>query len=371
MHKLYHLIMIILITIIGSNYLPAQSEYTSTLVYGPSKLLKHSKKSTFSTPEYTYLCQASITKQTNGTQLWHRYWNHPVVGLHAIYLNFGDDRVLGSASGALYSIRFKVAGQKKFNFGLQLGAGLSYLTKPYNKITNPLNNAIGSHWNNITQLTLQTETLLAKKWYLMYGLHFTHFSNARTSTPNSGINTSGMTLGLGYKFMDHQPHKKAVKDTLSGFRRLGGDMLIGYGVSEYSFTGGSKYGSYFVNAGMTYAFSPFVKAILGGEYEYNQSIFQFYYQDFETAHNARMKATKTAVYLAANLNFGMAALRLQTGYYLPLPALREETSPFYFKININIYPCPKEWKAQPYVGILLKTHVAVAQYMGLVSGVSF
>ncbi|MBL0100206.1 MAG: hypothetical protein IPP49_09310 [Saprospiraceae bacterium] len=64
MHKLYHLIMIILITIIGSNYLPAQSEYTSTLVYGPSKLLKHSKKAPSVHPN-TPICvrQASPNKQ--------------------------------------------------------------------------------------------------------------------------------------------------------------------------------------------------------------------------------------------------------------------------------------------------------------------
>lgn len=346
-------------------------QVSGSIFYGASKVLKHSDKILFDAPPYSYLVQASIYRRTDGTKGWDRYWKRPTVGLNLAYLHYGNDDTLGQAWGVFPSMKFDLFRRERFNIGFQAGVGLAYLTKPYNKITNPINNAIGSHWNNVTQFVLSAEANIYKDLSLSLGGHFTHFSNARTATPNSGINTAGLTLGVTKRFSGEKPKVNATVDTIVMERRWGGDVLLGYGLSEYSFTGGSKYASYFINVGGTYKISPYFKVILGGEYEYNQSIFQFYYQDFDPADIARQKATKTAIYGAGDLMFGRFTLRLQTGKYLPLPALSEISAPMYFKLNCIVAPFPTHWSVQPYVGVLLKSHVAVAQYLGIFTGCRF
>jgi hypothetical protein len=355
--------------------------YSFNILYAPTKFIKHAKKSTFEAPAYSQLWQSSLNFHLNGSKHWQRYWNRPTIELNMLYMHFGNDDILGKAFGCIPSVRFKLTKVKTIDINFHVGFGGAYLNKKYDKISNPLNNAIGSHWNNVTQFALSIERQVYKNFHIAVGGHFTHFSNARTASPNRGINTAGLTFGVIQSFegkSDKREENKFLSDTLekSGDtvilkRRWGGDFLAGYGISEYSFTGGPKYGSYFMNVGLSYSISPFLKIILGGEYEYNQSVYQFYYQDFIPADEAKQKATKIASYLAADLAFGKVVFRAQSGYYLPYPELRENTTPYYIKLNINVYPFPDHWRLRPYLGILLKSHVEIAQYMGLVSGVSF
>ncbi len=363
-----HCLCLILVSLVLS--LSAQNTHYS-LVYAPSKFLKHSKKSTFDAPEYSYMCQFTLSKQTDGSRHWQRYWGHPLVSINFSYLNFGNNDVLGQSFALFPSIRFGIVNKNEFNFGIQLGSGVAYLDRIYDKIANPLNNAVGSHWNNTTQIGLIAHTRVAANWFIINGIHFSHFSNARTATPNAGYNTAGITLGLGRTFQSKKIAEFKTTDTVLVKKCIGGDILLGYGISEYSFTGGSKYGSYFINAGASYSLSPFIKLIAGGEYEYNQSVFQFYYQDFIPANEAKRKATKTAVYAAGDFRFGLFSTRLQTGFYLPFPEGTEKASPFYFKLNFNIHPFSDDLTFRPYFGVLLKSHTAVAQYLGIVTGVSF
>lgn len=344
--------------------------------YSPTKFIKHSKKNTFKIPEFSNLWQVKWSKKADGIKHWQRYWHFPTMGLSALYLDFGDKKILGQAYGLIPSIKFDLFKTEKVQLAFQLGIGVAYLNRKYDKINNPLNNAIGSHWNNATQLAFTLEKQILKKSYFTIGTHLTHFSNARTATPNAGINTAGIIVGWVQKW-DKQKYKFTNTpslmplDTQALKCKWGGDFLIGYGISEYSFTGGPRYGSYFVNAGLVYRLSPFINLIFGGEYEYNQSVFQFYYQDFIPANEARLKATNTAAYLASDFRFGKVVFRLQTGYYLNFPTGTEITSPYYFKININLYPFSNSWRIRPYFGVLLKSHVEVAQHMGLITGVSF
>ncbi len=356
-------------------YTSGQSQYSVGLSYSHSKFIRHSKKSTFESPTSSYFWKTHYSHKVSGNEGWHRYWKRPTISYNALYFHIGDDRVLGSAYGAFPSMRFDIFAIHKTNFYFHFGTGLAYLSKKYDKLTNPTNNAIGSHWNNITHLGFGINQPIYKKLSFSLGTHLTHFSNARTSSPNAGINMVGFNFGLVQE-VDVKSTKETINydiktDTTQNRKKWGGELLLGYGISEAADIGGPKYGTYFVNVGGSYALSPYWKIIVGGEYEYNQGVFQFYYQDFIPTDEAKQKATNTAAYLATDLIFGKLAFRVQSGYYLPFPALSEINTPFYFKINFNVYPFPSHWPMKPYVGVLLKSHIEVAQYMGIVSGVSF
>lgn len=354
-------------------YTSGQSQHSVGISYSPSKFIRHSKRSTFESPTSSYFWKTHYSHKVSGAEGWHRYWNRPTIAYNALFFDIGDDRVLGNAYGVFPSMRFDIFAIHKTKFYFHFGTGLAYISKKYYKLTNPTNNAIGSHWNNITHLGFNISQPIYKKLNVTAGTHLTHFSNARTSSPNAGINMVGFTLGLVQE-IDVKPanetHKYELKND-SITKRWSGELLLGYGISEAADIGGPKYGTYFVNIGGSYALSPYWKVIVGGEYEYNQAVFQFLYQDFIPLDEAKEKATNTAAYLATDLTFGKLAFRVQSGYYLPFPALSEINTPFYFKINFNVYPFPNHWSVKPYIGVLLKSHIEVAQYMGIVSGVSF
>ena len=345
------------------------------IVFSPSKFIRHSDKSTFESPSSSYFWKSHYSHKVSGDEGWHRYWKRPTISYNALYFHIGDDRVLGNAYGVFPSMSFDIFTLHHTRCNFHFGTGLAYLTQKYDKLTNPTNNAIGSHLNNITHLGFTINQLIYKNLFVSLGSHLTHFSNARTSSPNTGINMVGFTLGLAQK-IDVRLRKINQKfdlkiDTSGTKTKWGGDFLIGYGISEAADIGGPKYGTYFVNIGGSFALSPYWKLILGGEYVYNQGVFQFLYQDFIPLDEAKQKATNTAIYLATDLIFGRLAFRMQAGYYLPFPSLSERSAPYYFKVNFNVYPFPNHWTVKPYVGVLLKSHVAVAQHMGIVSGISF
>lgn len=354
-------------------YTSGQSQYSVGFSFSPSKFVRHSKKSTFESPTSSYFWKTHYSHKVSGAEGWHRYWKRPTINYNALYFHIGDDRVLGNAFGVFPAMYFDIFAIHKTKFYFHFGTGLAYLSKKYDKLTNPTNNAIGSHWNNITHLGFAINQTVLKNLSISAGTHLTHFSNARTSSPNAGINMVGFTLGLVQE-IDVKSANKTNKYELKNdsiTKRWGGELLLGYGISEAADIGGPKYGTYFLNIGGSYTLSPYWKVIVGGEYEYNQGVFQFFHQDFISKDEAKQKATNSAAYLATDLIFGKLAFRVQSGYYLPFPALSEINTPFYFKINFNVYPFPSHWSLKPYVGVLLKSHIEVAQYMGIVSGVSF
>jgi len=342
--------------------------------YTMAKVVKHSPRNTYTVPSLSQFGEIKFTHKSRGLgNDWQSYWTNPNISLHVLYLHFGDDAVLGEAIGLFPSIGFSLLENKSSKFYFTFGAGIAYLTKKYNKISNPINNAIGSHLNNVSRLSIDYQYCFNQKIYLQPSIQLTHFSNAKTNNPNSGINLVGLSMGLGV-LLDEKISSNMVIDTMikSKKGKWGGDVLLGYGVSEYAHPGGPKQPNYFINLGAYRYLSDYIKFHVGLDYDYSESVFQFYYHDFDSKSDARKKATNTAFYFAPELLFGRVGLRFQTGIYLPYPNLQQDDlTAFYFKLGANTYFGPEEWRARPYIGILLKSHIAVAQYLGFVSGVSF
>ena len=339
------------------------------LIYSPTKFVQHSQKATFPTPTQVTLLQASLITQTQGSKSWQKYWGNPKLGTNFSYFDYGNPDILGFSYGLTRSIGWNLLDRGKHQLSLELGLGLTYITRRYDKLHNPLNSAIGSHLNNLTQIQLSYSYTLTPYLGLELGGHFSHASNAKTVTPNSGINSTGMYVGLSTPLSRPKNNLTTSKDSIKQGRRLGLDVLAGRGFSQYSFTGGYNYATYFGSLGAYYKVSPFLHLIAGGEYEYSQSVFQFYYEDFDPADVARRKASNSAVFVATELLFGQVGFRVQSGYYLPYPSMSAISSDFYIKLNFNYFFLPTSYTTQPYIGVLMKTHLSVAQYFGLVVGV--
>lgn len=341
--------------------------------YGASKVLKHSDKSTFDAPPYTYMWQVAYVRKPFNTS-WHRYWGKPNIGLMPTYIHYGDPEVLGTVWGIMPFIETFLWGHKKASkLSIRLGVGVGYHTQPYNRLYNPLNNAISSHWNNLSQMDLLWTFPIAKgPLSIQIGGHLTHVSNGRTSYPNSGINIGGAILGIHYRWAN-------INETESYFDKKDSVLVkkwslepsFGFGFNEYTLDGGPQYKVYTIQCISEYGISPYWRVHTGLYAEYNQSIFQFHYLDFDNEHTARLKATRTSLLLGSTAYFGNISARMTIGIYLPYPTIKEERPFLYLQPSIQ-YHFPKVLAAcTPFVGIGLKSHLAVAQHLAVISGVQF
>lgn len=144
--------------------------------------------------------ELSLSKQQADTNFYSIKSNYPLNGLSLEIRNFGYDAVLGYAISLFTYQNFTVF-QTKSNWCLdfKLGTGLAYLTKKYDKFSNPKNNAIGSHLNAKVAFKLELNKFF-KKTHFGIGFELTHFSNGAIQMPNLGLNGLSTYINFGYNF---------------------------------------------------------------------------------------------------------------------------------------------------------------------------
>ncbi len=332
-------------------------------------MLKHKEGLFFDIPPLASGFHASIQKQTNGTKSWHHYWGFPrfegVFGL----MNFGNNEVLGTALSLAPGFRFTLKKWNKTGLYLHYATGIAYLSKKFNPINNPSNNAIGSNYNNMSRLKLGFERVLTRDLNLLLGFSFNHFSNGLTRSPNSGINTYGLNLGISSTFGNKIEISE--KPVFRKHRKFGLSTMLGIGVSEHSNYGGPNFPIYIAGLGGYWRHASFQRLHFGFEYEYSTKVYEFELSIFTDEEIARRRSRRTIIYVAEELMFGDISMRFQLGFYTQV-ASEYTGTPFYIKVMTLYHPPIKATgEFKPYLGMILKTHFAVAEYIGIATGVTF
>lgn len=144
----------------------------------------------------------SFNRQTFGAKEWQQSYNYPDYGMSFQYQDFGSE-ALGKAFalGVHYNFYFL---NRQLQF--RISQGIGYATNPYDKETNFKNNAFGSRLlsSNLFMLNYKRPNLIGR-FGVQAGLVFTHFSNGRIKSPNSGINTYAANIGINYNLDKQQP----------------------------------------------------------------------------------------------------------------------------------------------------------------------
>jgi hypothetical protein len=345
----------------------SQRNIGADVFYG--KVLEHKEGLLFEIPPVSYGATAWVQHELSGKEAWHHYWGLPKIEGLLMYMNYGDADVLGQAVAIAPGFAFNLKRWKNSSLLLHYSTGISYLNKPFDPITNLRNNAIGSHVNNLSRLKISWQKSINEDWGINIGLSFNHFSNGLTSSPNSGINTYGLNVGL--QWSDGKKREIADKPNFVRPRKWGISAMTGIGLSEHSNFGGPNFPVYFTGAGIYYRFADFQRLHIGAEYEFSSKVFEFELSIFNTEELARAKARRTIIYIAEELMFGPVSMRLQLGFYTPYKS-DYSGDPFYIKIMTLYHPPIKPLgEVKPFVGIMLKTHFAVAEYIGMTAGVTF
>lgn len=360
--------------------LPAmQAQHGISAVYAPSKVLKHRNDLLFDIPALSQEFRLAYTFQTSGKNAWERFWKQPKIAINAIYIDFGDAESLGTAYAILPELHLSLTRYKKLLVNFQFGTGIGYLTKPFDPIDNPNNNAIGSNINNCSSAKVGIEYPWNERLTTSLSTGLVHFSNGLSSSPNSGINTYGASMNINYKLalrtpteLESKAHKEEISTRDAGdqtFRRWIVDAQYHYGFTEHSTTGGPKYGVHAISLGAGYRYREFLTVLAGAEYEYNDAKYTFFKRNFETEEDSRRMAKRSILYVENEFRYGAVFNRFRLGFYVGWPYAKSKAN--YMKVVTGIYLPTIKGYGKPYIGAVLKTHVAIADYLAIMGGISF
>lgn len=181
-------------------------------------------------------------KQYSSDDKYNALYNNPIYGV-GIYSGTFDNDIIGNPFAVYGFVQvplFEENLSNRWSFDYRIGLGLSGNFKPYDKIANPLNLAIGSSNNVFIDFGLRAQYRLHDKWKLGVGVSFHHFSNGAISLPNRGINLVPVTVSISY-----QPKMLSALPRVRTEEQLDGkwtyDLNLGVGVKQLDVDKGQRF----------------------------------------------------------------------------------------------------------------------------------
>ena len=138
-----------------------------------------------------------IGKVADGSKPWHKSLGYPTYGLGYQYSSLGSS-ILGYGHAVYPYIQLKLINQSKYIWQFTLGAGIGYVTNPYNPETNIQNIVNGSHWNAFLKVNSQMLYRISSRYSVSLEGGLFHYSNGNTNEPNWGHNS--LYVGGGCKY---------------------------------------------------------------------------------------------------------------------------------------------------------------------------
>lgn len=221
--------------------LTIKTEYT----YGT--ILKHTKHLTDLVDGPVTGAEVALEWQTMGEKDWHQFLGFPRIGLGAVALNLGNNKMLGNLFAIYPYLNFKLLQLGALQFNVKGGAGVSYLTKTFdNTATDPMNlntgnAAIGSKVNVYFAGGLNLILPVSNGFSLVSDFQWNHASNGSFYQPNSGINMVNASVGLSYTAVNSKSEKPELKKRAGLDQSLALELIMSGGVREYYYKDNKQY----------------------------------------------------------------------------------------------------------------------------------
>lgn len=336
-------------------------------------IVKHTSKLTFTPPPLSGGVEASVTWHTWGKRDWEAWRRYPILGLsvHAFHLGSAE---LGQAYAFYPFVDIPLYRGEKARLYFQVGTGVAWLTQRNDRVHNPLQNAIGSHLNNVSALRVHGTWPLDPAWVVTGGLSFTHYSNGQAKIPNFGINVLGGMVGVQWTPVPLVPEDyRPAGIPKTALRRWGCIAHAGMAYKEYFAVGGPVYPVYLGSLAAIWQLSRVNRLYAGVEYEFNQGVATF--SKLAWQHDSERErfraASRVMVFAGEEFMFGDWALLLQAGTYvggigelIPFPV--------YTRLAIRRYlPAWPLERSRFFAGVYLKSHVVTAEYISLGMGMTW
>lgn len=307
---------------------------------------------------------ASFSIKTNGSEAWEAIYNYPDYGGYLLYQDFKNNMLgKGYAIGAHYNFYFL-----KRNLSVKIAQGVAMVTNPYDKVTNSKNTAFGSKFmaNTNVVINYRKENII-DNFGFQAGITFTHFSIGRIKSPNTGINTLGLNVGVNYNFHEVQYRKIDTAQAKIKFTEpIRYNFVFRGGVNESPIIGSGQKPFYHIGA--------YADKRIG-----RKSALQFGAELFMTTSDKeyiRFRAIaypddaidldtdykRVGIFIGHELFINRISIETQFGYYIYDPAKLDIE--VYDRVGLKYYVTKKIFG-----GISVKTHGFLAEALELAIGV--
>ena len=329
--------------------------------------LQHPIKQTVTLKKRTWGASIGIEIPTFGKKKWHERCNFPTIGLE-LNVQEGGHPAIGYAIGLLPNVSTTIFSVKNLQGFARLGMGLGIVTNPFNRQSNTANNMIGSYLNNNTDFRVGLAWEATPKLAFRASFSAMHFSNARYTLPNLGVNFLGGDISIVFT-----PNPLEKEDFIYSMKpitrnqRIQLSALAGIGWAEHGTTNGPRYPIYkvAVDAGLFTGKRNRLKVGLGYEYRYVILAVMLHTSYQGTTNLSWRDASKYIAFLEDEIMIGPLGISLQMGMYLgTITAL----TPTRLVIGLGLrYYITEQYTARcsPFVFASLKAHQNVADYFAL------
>ncbi len=298
----------------------------------------------------------SYLARTHGEQEWEKVYDFPDYGVYFLFQDF-KSQPLGTcyAVGGLYNFYFL-----NRHLQLRLSQGIAMTTNPYNKETNSINKAFGTRFLDNTNVGVSYDNQrLLKPFGFHAGIMFTHYSNGRFKSPNSGINTYLLNLGLNYNF---EEKKAIVNDTIiekKYYREpIHYNLVVRSGINESQIIRTGQRPFYHIGFYADKRLGRKSSLQFGTELFLTNSFkdyIKYYSVAFPDKHiDPNLDYKRVGIFVGHELFINKISLEAQLGYYVYQP-LKKDIA-IYDRVGMKYYFTPKIFSS-----FHVKTHMFLAE----------
>jgi hypothetical protein len=300
----------------------------------------------------TKVFELSVYKYTSGEKQWQRLYNYPKIGISLLYFDLANTNQLGNSLGITPYFSFFVT-NKKIAWEVKFGAGIGYIEKPFDRVNNYKNLAIGSSFNALISANSQLSIQLNNKLSTSLGLSIIHFSNGAFTMPNLGINILSLNMGMAYRFGENKTQFDVKIEERE--RTWSKNVTLGFGLKEILPVEGPKYFTTTTSFNFMKVRSNKSTFGVGLDLFYNSSLTQLIAQDTSKTQTNfdNFRGGLTVIY---SLDFGKFSTLLQLGGYFF--AKEKKKGLIYNRLTTRYHLNDKV-----FINLGLKTHIAVADFV--------
>jgi hypothetical protein len=323
--------------LIGGLELPVSSQtaadkpliITPTFHYG--FIIAHHSEMVYLTQGHVSIAEICVSRPTHGESYWNQLFKFPEPGVSFCIFDLGNPQNLGNLYSICPYMDFPLNGGIRTRICLRAGGGLSYLTKPFDPVTNYKDIAIGSHVNGFMNFRLTVKQEVSSRLRLDFGVGMSHCSNGATKMPNLGLNMPTIDLGIGYSL--HKVPERKPLDTLPqcNRNRFFGVTIAG-ALSQINPPGGKDFGAIIISGSIYRRWNHKNLWNVGLEIFYNEANFQEIHRSESTVK--RIEYVQPAAKIGYALCAGRMSMPLEIGFYF-YDKVSGESFPMYERIGLK------------------------------------
>lgn len=196
-------------------------------------------KAAYLRDSYSYFGELSVEQQTDGRYAWQVANGLPQIGVAVHFGNTGSKQYMGNMAALFPFVNWRLYQTKNFRSGVRAGAGLGWVQKPYNRLTNHKQVLIGSHTNAYINFLWENEIKLFSNLHINAAISFSHLSNGSSTLPNLGLNIPSLSIGLRYNIVKDSILQKWKQDTAIKYNALA--VYTSLGLKQAPWIGSKRY----------------------------------------------------------------------------------------------------------------------------------